>query len=282
MVRYGTCSWNYDSWVGLVYPEKKNTAAAYLADYARRYRTGEIDSWFYKVPSPLEVAEYGAAVDEDFVFTCKAPQDLTLTHSRRTPPEPNPAFLSPELYSIFLERIAPLGKRIGVVMLEFEYLNRNKMSGRGEFMDRLGSFAASIPRNIPLAIECRNGSWLDETWFRFLKDAGLSMVFSEKQYLPPVTDLYGKGARHLAGPVVLRLLGGDRAAIEKATGEQWNRIVEPKAALPALADMILRMERESNPLYVNINNHYEGSSPLTIERLRSLVEDRRAAGGGTK
>lgn len=278
-VRIGTCSWNYESWTGLVYSRPHASAAACLPEYAARYRTAEIDSWFYRIPPAREVEDYLAAVDDDFEFTCKAPQDLSLTFTRGKDPrgtaaQPNPAFLSPELYAAFLERIAPLRPRIGMVMLEFEYLNRRKMPSRDEFMRRLAEFARAVPRDPPLGIECRNGPWLDAAWFDFLAAEELCMVFSEKLYLPPVTDLYARHAPALGDrPVVLRLLGGDRAEIEEASGGRWDRILDPKPQLPGIAAMIRDLSGRGNRLYVNVNNHFEGSAPLTIARLGAASDD---------
>lgn len=271
-LRIGTCSWNYESWHGLVYSRPHESAAACLPEYASRLRTAEIDSWFYRIPPLREVEEYLAATDDDFEFTCKAPQDLTLVMTRGKNPAPNPAFLSPELFVAFHERIAPLQPRIGMIMLEFEYLNRQKMPSRDEFMRRIELFARAVPRGIPLGIECRNGPWLDSGWFDFLATEGLCMVFSEKQYLPPVTDLYARhGARLGNLPVVLRLLGGDRAEIEEKSGGRWDRILDPKPHLPAIAAMIRDLSGRGNRLTVNVNNHFEGSAPLSIARLENLL-----------
>lgn len=107
-VLFGTCSWNYDSWVDLVYERTHPTAAEYLPEYARKYRTVEIDSWFYRMPQSRDIEDYLAGVDSSFTFTCKAPQDLTLAFSRGRTPTTNPAFLSPELYQSFCELIAPM------------------------------------------------------------------------------------------------------------------------------------------------------------------------------
>jgi len=40
----GTCSWNYDSWVGLVYSHKCRTSTEYLQEYCLKYRTAEVDN----------------------------------------------------------------------------------------------------------------------------------------------------------------------------------------------------------------------------------------------
>jgi uncharacterized protein YecE (DUF72 family) len=57
--------------------------------------------------------------------------------------------------------------------------------------------------------------------------------------------------------------------MEKATGESWNRIVAPKDnELSAIVAMVNDMRGRGMTVYLNVNNHYEGSAPLTIERLR--------------
>ena len=46
-LKIGTCSWKYDSWIGLIYTEaaKKN----YLKEYSKQYNTVEIDQWFWSL-----------------------------------------------------------------------------------------------------------------------------------------------------------------------------------------------------------------------------------------
>jgi len=87
-LRIGTCSWKYDSWKGLVYdPEKSYAPYDYLTDYARYFNTVEIDQWFWslfpqgaKLPDPQSVQAYVDSVPDDFLFTVKAPNSITLTH----------------------------------------------------------------------------------------------------------------------------------------------------------------------------------------------------------
>ena len=43
-VRFGTCSWKYPSWGGLVYREgRQYHADEFLADYAKHLKTVEVD-----------------------------------------------------------------------------------------------------------------------------------------------------------------------------------------------------------------------------------------------
>ena len=46
-VRIGTCSWKYDSWRGIVYPEAGDFD--YLQEYAKHFSTVEIDQWFWSL-----------------------------------------------------------------------------------------------------------------------------------------------------------------------------------------------------------------------------------------
>ena len=95
--------------------------------------------------------------------------------------------------------------------------------------------------------------------------------------MPPFPELYRNHRQRLIGPVVVRLLGPDRQGIEKATGRKWNRIVAPKDdELGKIAEALVEMVSSGLDVVVNVNNHYEGSAPLTIEKLERLVEERRA------
>jgi uncharacterized protein YecE (DUF72 family) len=260
--------------VGLVYSKKYRTAAEYLKEYAQKYRTVEVDSFFYRLPSEKDVSNYKMAVDDDFKFTIKAPQDITLTHTRVKEKgaalEPNTNFLSADFFSGFLERIAPLSKNITAIMLEFEYLRKEKMGSMDLFCKALETFIQQIPRAIPIAVETRNSNYLGEEYFSFLKEKELIHVFSEKQFLPPVTSLFQKYSSYLTDTVIIRLLGGDRAAIEEMTGENWVKIVDEKKEKLLIVEMIKELLTQKKRVTLNVNNHYEGCAPLTIAEMEKF------------
>jgi len=271
----GTCSWKFESWVGLVYSQRYRTAAGYLREYSRKYRTAEIDSWFYRMPDRQTVQDYLNNVDRDFHFTCKLPMVISLTHRRKRKGEKvlreNPDFLSADLFSEFLEAVAPMADRLDAVMLQFEYLNRKKMASLDHFLRALESFAKNVPKEVPLAIETRNSNYIHEEYFQFLREKNLIHVFSEKIYMPHVYEVYERFSGLLAGGAVIRLMGGDRKSIEKQTGKEWNRVVEPKEDLEEVAAMAVDIAEQGMGLTVNVNNHYEGSAPLTIEKLERMM-----------
>jgi len=152
----GTCSWKYDSWQGLIYPDKK--PFNYLEEYSKHYNCVEVDQWFWslfpgdKVVLPrLEVVqEYANSVPKGFRFGIKVPNSITLTHhykKKKTDPlTPNPHFLSSELMLRFLETLEPLHSNLGSLMFQFEYLNKKKMpGGLHQFEEKVGEFVESLP-----------------------------------------------------------------------------------------------------------------------------------------
>jgi uncharacterized protein YecE (DUF72 family) len=292
LLRLGTCSWKYDSWKGLVYePGKTYRPDDYLADYARHLDSVEVDQWFWslfgaepRLPEPAVVKRYAASVPDDFVFTVKAPNALTLTHyyAKRTPEHaglagtPNPHFLDRDLLRRFLDALAPLRAKLGPVMFQFEYLNKQKMPSKEAFFERFGEFMDRAPKGYPYAVEVRNPNYYSPALFGFLKDRGIGFVYLDGYYMPPIGEVFEKFKPPTASFQVVRLHGGDRLEIEGETGEVWNRIVAPKPAGLKAAAAIVRANAKKRVLtYLNLNNHFEGSAPLSIRRFLDVLAGKK-------
>lgn len=282
-VHVGTCSWKYDSWKGLVYdPSVRYRPEDYLSDYARHFRTVEVDQWFWslfpngvRLPEIKTVTSYADSVPDDFIFTAKAPNSITLTHFYAKQPKalaayanrPNQYFLSIDLLNRFLESLAPFGDKLGPIMFQFEYLNRKKMPSRDAFLDRLHEFFDKAPSGFQYSIETRNPNYLSEDFFSFLKQRNIGYVFLEGYYMPPIGEIFAKYDTATADFGVIRLHGGDRKKIEKQTGEKWNRVVETHdPALDSAVEIVQEYFKKRIHSFVNVNNHFEGSAPITAER----------------
>ncbi len=75
----------------------------------------------------------------------------------------------------------------------------------------------------------------------------------------------------IQGRACLRLHGEDRERMEERTGEEWNMVVNPKdeelaRIIPAVDSLVDALDE----IYLNVNNHYEGSAPLTISKIFEL------------
>lgn len=279
-LKVGTCSWKYEGWRGLIYRERvKYAPGDYLADYAKCFNSVEVDQWFWslfptgvKLPDPTVVREYAASVPDDFLFTVKAPNAITLTHHyakqskghANVANKPNPDFLSVDLLNRFLESIAPMRKKLGPIMFQFEYLNKQKMPSLNAFLDRLHEFFEQAPRGFTYAVETRNPNYLSGTFFDFLRAHKLGYVFLEGYYMPLIAEVFEKHDTQTKAPTVVRLHGPSRERMEEATGEVWNAIVEPRPdSIRASVRIVQANVKEKQDIYININNHFEGCAPLT-------------------
>ncbi len=287
-LRIGTCSWKYDSWKGLVYDlDKRYRPDDYLPDYARYFNTVEIDQWFWglfstgvRLPDPDAVKRYADSAPDDFRFTIKAPNAITLTHSYARQPkgsehhanELNPHFLSVGLLNRFLETLGPMHGQLGPIMFQFEYLNKQKMPSMAAFLDRLRAFFQKAPAGFQYAVEIRNPNYLKEEFVGALRQLGLGYVLLDGYYMPPIAEVAGKLNIRTARFSIIRLHGPSRAEIEEQTAGVWDRIVEPKDdGLKATAGVAMQNVEIGVDTYVNVNNHYEGSAPLTIQRLLGIL-----------
>jgi hypothetical protein len=60
--------------------------------------------------------------------------------------------------------------------------------------------------------------------------------------------------------------------MEEHTGGLWGEIIDPKDdGLKAAASIIGESTKAGLTTVVNVNNHYEGCAPLTIQRLVGLL-----------
>ncbi len=207
-LRVGTCSWKYDSWKGLVYePDKRYRPDDYLPDYARHFNTVEIDQWFWslfptgvRLPDPDAAKRYADSVPDDFRFSIKAPNAITLTHSYAKQPkgsehranEPNPHFLSTDLLNRFLETLEPMRSKLGPIMFQFEYLNKQKMPSMGAFLERLHAFFAKAPAGFQSTVETRNPNYLRGEFVDCLRQFGLGFVLLDGYYMPRIAEVAAK------------------------------------------------------------------------------------------
>jgi uncharacterized protein YecE (DUF72 family) len=282
-IRIGTCSWKYDSWKGIIY--SNNERINYLEEYSKHYNTVEVDQWFWslfsdtKVLLPQEsvVLEYKKFVPKDFKFTIKVPNSITLTHfynkNKSEELAKNPHFLSNELFNEFLDSIEALKIQVGCLMFQFEYLNKQKMTSLNHFMEALQYFNAKLPKKIPdIGIEIRNPNYLNEKYFEFLNSLNIYHVFLQGYYMPSIVEIYEKYKTYIKDLTVIRLHGEDRKGIEKISESNWNKIyTDRQAELKRIAELINDLTSRKVDVYLNINNHYEGSAPLTIERIKKLL-----------
>jgi uncharacterized protein YecE (DUF72 family) len=130
-IKVGTSGWSYPSWRPGFYPDGMQPAE-FLAFYAARFDTVELNSTGYRLPSADQFRRWAAAVPDGFEFSVK----FALTRLDRV--------------TTFLERVLALGDRLGPVRIVYQ----------GPRDDGTLSFVqGSIPSDVRLAWDFRDESW---------------------------------------------------------------------------------------------------------------------------
>ncbi|MBA3521276.1 MAG: DUF72 domain-containing protein [Gemmatimonadales bacterium] len=287
-VRFGTSTWTYPGWRGLVYHqayEGTGAPARMLEQYARfpLFRTVGIDSSFYAPPTEETLAEYAERLPPEFPCVSKVWNQVTVhTFSqalgRGRAGQPNPDFLNPD---VFLEAVYQpyrlhFAEHAGPFIFEFQAIGRHSGITPEDFAGRLDGFFSALPREGQYAVEVRNEEFLTPMYFAVLREHGVAHVFNSWTRMPSIghqLDLPGS----LSGPFLLAraLLLPGRSYDEAVDAfAPYDRIREPS---PDLRHDLLRLielaVRTRIPAYLLVNNRAEGSAPLTIAEVARMLPE---------
>src|SRR5207249_4294736 len=169
--RFGCSGWDYQEWIGPFY---RNASESKLRAYARVFDTAEINSTFYRAPSPGMVQGWGRFTPDEFVFAAKVPQ--TVTHDRLLDVV---AGADKDLLS-YCDLMRPLldqGK-LGPLLLQLPPRLRFNEPIIHRFLDVL-------PRDFTFALEPRNKTWMTMEAFDLLQSTGVAYTIVDEPLLPP-------------------------------------------------------------------------------------------------
>jgi uncharacterized protein YecE (DUF72 family) len=254
-IRIGTCAWSFDEWSGALYP-KDLPDNRWLEFYARYFPAVELDSTFYSAPKEAIARRWMEMTPAHFRFTCKLPREIT--HERRLRDS------RAELLA-FLRALEPLAAKLRVVLIQLppSYSPRDEKIIFREFLGQL-------PTDFRFAIEFRHAGWHRPHFIRLLEKHRLCWVWSDMsplnernqapfEFQPITTDF-----------LYLRLLG-DAATKYDDSGQRlhhYGRLLwKREAALDSWALRIQRHLDQIRSVWIFANNHYEGFSPATCQRL---------------
>lgn len=293
-VRFGTSSWTYPGWKGLVYQRDypaTGAGADMLAEYSRfpLFGTVGIDSSFYTPLTRKVLDGYAAALPAGYPCLSKVWDRLTVhTFARARDKvragQPNPDFLNAEL---FLSDVwAPLrdhfAEHAGPLIFEFQAIARQDMASPLDFAERLDRFFAQLPREGRFAVEVRNPEFLTPPYFAVLREHDVAHVLSSWTRMPSIgVQLDLPGALTAAFLVVRALLRPGRSYTDAVDAFQpYDRIRDPNPELRGdLVRVVETAEKLRIPAYILVNNRAEGSAPHTIAAVVKLLGERGARSG---
>ena len=235
-IRIGLSGYSYKAWQGpgRFYPEGLK-GTQFLAHYAGRYETVELDGTWYRMPTAKMVQGWIDQTPEHFIFAVKVHRQVT--HLRRLKPE------ALEPLGVMLERLAPLAtaKRLGPILLQLPpNLKRDD--------SRLKTFLAALPRTVRWAMEFRHPSWSDPEIEALLRNHSIAWVAAD-------TDGVPAERRETAPFRYVRLRRSEYSAEALAEWAQW----------------LMQAVRDGREAFVFLKHEDEGAPWLWADQLRELI-----------
>jgi len=256
-LRIGTSAFTAAGWPGSFYPPELKPRD-YLAYYASKFNTVEVDSTFYRAPTASTVNGWYEKTPSDFVFAAKVPQ--IITHEK--------VLLDCEKeFEEFVDTMDLLDDKLGPLLLQFPYFKETDFS-QTDFLTRLRFFLKRLEgTTVRYAIEIRNKTWLDQRFADLLREHKVALVLQDQGWMPRPNQL--KFDYITTDFAYVRLLG-DRKGIEKQT-KVWDKaIVDRSKELRSWVSVCKETVRRGTPTYVYVNNHYAGHAPATVAQFIAL------------
>ena len=285
-VHFGTSTWTYPGWRGLVYERDypaTGATAEMLAEYARwpLFTTVGIDSSFYRPPDEKLLTRWADVLPEGFRCVSKVWDRVTVhtfakAREKAKAGQPNPDFLNADLFeeAVLEPYRRAFAGHIGPFVCEFQAIQKRTGLGVQGFADRLDAFFSALPRDVPYAVEVRNEEFLAPPYFAVLREHGVAHVFSSWTRMPAIGEqLDLPGAIGAPFAVTRALLRPGRQYAEAVDAfAPYDRIQDENPELRAdLVRLIETAVAARIPAYLIVNNRAEGSAPLTITALARMV-----------
>jgi uncharacterized protein YecE (DUF72 family) len=164
-VLIGTSGWNYPDWRGSFYP-RDLPERRWLAFYAERFSTVELNGSFYRLPTNEQFRSWAASVPDGFVFAVKVSRYLSHVKRLRSPAEPVDRFLA---------AASGLGSKLGPALLQLPPTLTVDV-------DRLAGVLAAWPTaDHRLVVEFRHDSWFCEPVRALLTEHQVALCVTDRR-----------------------------------------------------------------------------------------------------
>ena len=262
MIRIGPAGWSYKDWQGIVYPSpvpRSFHGAEYLAQY---FDTIEVNSTFYRSPTPETSRSWAKRVsaNKNFRYTAKLWRGFTHERNATEADEhESRAGLDPLMEA----------KCFGALLLQFPISFKNTPHTRDYLLGLQRRFS-----EYPLVLEVRHSSWNDPLILDTLAELGIGFCNIDQ-------PLLGRSLRPSAEATstvgYVRLHGRNYKewfAENRQPSDRYNYLYRLEQLEPWAARVRSISER-TRSTYVVTNNHFEGKAVVNAFQLTALLTDKR-------
>jgi uncharacterized protein YecE (DUF72 family) len=256
-IRVGTSGYTFDDWKGLVYPKSLKGSA--LPYYARMFDCVEINTTFYRVPPQTLFEGMLKHVPGDFVFLVKVPKEMTHDRARFG-----------NVVIPFAKCVTPLIRagQLGGLLVQFPFSFKLEDPSLAHLEKTADALAG---HGIPINVEFRHNSWLDDSAYAFLTEHGLGFVNVD---LPELEGLPGRTDVLTSKTAYYRLHGRNKANWWRETGNPHDRYdyLYSEEQLDEWADKARGATSRADVAYILTNNCRLGQSVISALMLAKKLD----------
>jgi len=266
IIRIGPAGWSYKDWEGVVYPQKPGKNFDPLAYLARFFNTIEINSSFYRPPTPSTTESWARRVasNKSFSFTAKLHRLFTHERGKATRKDEKE----------FRDGMAPLMKagKLGGLLLQFPWSFKNTDEDRvylGKLLEQFSDY--------PLVLEVRHTSWNNESVYEWLEERGVGICNIDQ---PVFSRSIRPDARTTSPIGYVRLHGRNYQNWfrDKAPRDERYNYLYSLDELDPWLTRIKQVSKQTRETYVITNNHFRGQAVVNALEIKAAVEEHDVPG----
>jgi len=297
----GTASWTDPTMTasGVFYPAGADSAEERLAYYASSFPVVEVDATYYALPAERTAQLWAERTPPDFTFDFKAHALMTGqgTETKRLPKairealpaelgaktriyaKDLPAELNDEVWRQFRSALAPLDERgqLGSILLQYPKWVFPSNENRALIDD-----AAERLAGWKIAVEFRNGSWLNE------KNRDRTLAFLSERSIPFVMVDEPQGFKSSVPPevavtspelAIVRFHGRNAATWEakNITPAERFRYLYTRDELAEWIPRVREVAEQAKEVHLMFNNCYANYGTTNAREIADLLEEEMAA-----
>lgn len=261
----GCPAWGMKSWIGRLFP-KGTKQKDFLGHYAQVFNTVEGNTTFYALPKVDTVTRWNAETPDSFRFCFKFPKKITHEKLLKN---------ATDYVEGFLHRVAPLGDKLGTLMVQLPPRYGFKQ------LSRLGEFLDALPSDFHYGVELRNtvffnGDEEQRAAFDLLAERNVDIVTMDARGLhasdnPAVAEVQRRKPNN---PIVMRATG-PRPIVRVVPHDDFE------AGLPFIApwlDQLTTWISEGRQPYLFMHAPDDTFAPGNAYRFHELLSERLDVG----
>jgi uncharacterized protein YecE (DUF72 family) len=259
--------WAHVPWRGTFFTREARREE-FLQQYAEVFNTAEGNATFYGLPAVETVARWREEAPGSFRFCLKFPRAITHDHALEGPG-------AMEETQRFLERVAPLGARLGPFFLQL-----HASFGAGK-MKVLETYLKGLPQEFAYAVEVRSADFFDggakeRALDALLGERGMDRVIFDTRglFASRATDEATLDAQRRKPRGPLRLTATGKRPFVRFVGDP--EVAKNDAALKEWAAVVARWIEEGRTPFFFTHHPDDAHAPELGRRFQGMLRERSA------